>query len=167
MSDTFTPEALKARLRPDHLIPETTDALRKEVEKTAEAEEAKPGPDPSDPRLQKVWNFDFHWRDSRGKLWVGKFVNHVLNMRERSLRGLMRAKLAGGMPYESLDMLTAEQNLMIAHLTYSIDEKPDWADDLFALTDPGLLSALYEEVASHEAIFRGYNRPQAGGQEGS
>jgi hypothetical protein len=167
MSETpQTPEALRDRLRPDHLIPETTAELRQDVEKTAEAEERQPGPDPKDPRLQKVYPFDFQWRDGRGKLWVGKFINHILNIRERSLRGLMRAKLAGGMPYESLDMLTAEQNLMVAHLTYSLEEAPDWAENLMSLTDPDLVAAIYEEVALHEATFRGLNRAQEGGQSG-
>jgi len=152
---TLTSENLKERLQPDHLIPETAAELREEVEKATQAEEKVPGPDSKDPKLQKVWPFDFQYRDTRGKLWVGKFVNHILDIRERSHVGIMRAKLGGGVPLESLDYMTAELNLMIAHLSYSLDESADWAKDLMALNDVDLLAALYEEVAAHEATFRG------------
>jgi hypothetical protein len=68
----------------------------------------------------------------------------------------MRARLAGGLPQESLDPLTREINLMVSHLAFSLVEKPVWAEELRDLDDVRLLQAIYEEVLSHEASFHGY-----------
>ena len=37
----------------------------------------------------------------------------------------------------------------------AIDEAPAWADDLSSIRDIGVLTAIYKEVAEHEATFWG------------
>ena len=72
--------------------------------------------------------------------------------------GVMRSILGGGRPLESLDALTVEINLMVAHLMHSLDERPEWAKNLRMLDDPGLLQAIYTEVDSHESFFLGWGK---------
>lgn len=138
----------------DHL-PSTED-MKAQVEQTV-APEKPPVPE-NDPRHQKEYTFEFKWTDGRGKVWQGTFRNRILSMRERSMAGIMRARLAGGQPYESLDILTREINLMVAHMTFSLaeDDRPEWAKDLNAIDDVRLLQALYDEVLKHENTFFGW-----------
>ncbi len=66
----------------------------------------------------------------------------------------LRARLAGGLPFESLDPLAVERNLIVAHLSYClVGTKPEWLNDIGAIHDLRILQEIYMEVASHEAIF--------------
>lgn len=154
MADSDVVEALK----PNHLadeIPESTEELKAEVEKAGKLTPEKPKFDEDDPRAQREYSFEFNWVDGRGKAWSGSFINKILSIRDRQLVGVMRARLAAGMPVESLDTYTAEINLMIAHMTFSLTEQPSWAADLRSLDNVELLQALYTEVLGHEATFHG------------
>lgn len=148
---------LKDRLTPTHLIPETEEGLKEE----AAIDEAPA----TDPRDKKEFSFPFEHTDRRGKLWQGKFTNQILSIRDRQLVGIMRARLAGGQPFEAVDPLTAEINLMVAHLTQSLTERPEWAKDLLALTDYEILQAIYLEVDSHESHFHGRRSLKESGAE--
>ena len=110
----------------------------------------------NNPKAQKEYTFNFNWTDGRGKLWRGEFTNKILNIGERSLVGNMRARLAGGLAANALDILAQEINYMLAHLAFSLVTKPDWAKELQELDDVRLLQEIYEEVSSHEVIFLGY-----------
>lgn len=146
-------------LKPTHLIDTSPEEIKKEIlEKEKEEEEDQETKKINgDLKMNEVYPFDLQWVSPKGKVWKGHFVNRILNIRDQQNVGLMRAKLSGGIPYESLDPLTKELNLMLAHLTFSLDERPDWAADLTKLDSVELLQAIYGEVASHEATFRGYN----------
>jgi len=153
-------EEIKKRLEPTHLN-EAIDAIRGKQEIT-ESQEKEDKPDNSDdPRLQRKYTFKFKWADGRGKVWLGEFTNEILSIRQRQMAGVLRARMAAGVPFESMDDLSQEINLMIAHMTYSLVEKPAWAEDLQAIDDVLLLQKLYEEVLGHEAIFLGYRKPEA------
>jgi hypothetical protein len=163
-----TPTELAERLEPKHLtdaaaaVPSKTDDLKAEVERAVEppqAEEQKL----DDPKLEEKYAFHFDWKDRRGRRHVGDFVNQILSIRDRQLAGVMRARLAGGMPQESLDPLTDELNLMVSHMAFSLVEKPDWANELRDVKDPALLQEIYKEVLSHEATFLGWGNPEAAG----
>jgi len=154
--------ALEKRLHPDHLVPEipevpdNTDALKEEIE--SEMDEKTKKEDPAmedDPRSKREYPFELNWTDGRGKVWKGKFLNQVLDIRTQAKRGIMRARLSAGLPMEALDALTVEINLMVAHLSFSLLERPTWANDLMSLNDVELLQEIYQEVALHEAIFLG------------
>ena len=156
----ITPAELEKRMTPHHLqVPESTSELKREIQEQHKAEAPVPR---DDPKTRKEYTFDFEYK-SQGKVWKGQFTNRILTMKDRQLSGVMRARMAAGLPSESLDALTAEINLMIAHLTFSLDEtdRPDWAKDLRDIEDVRLLQALYEEVASHEATFFGWGANQA------
>jgi len=133
-----------------HLVDASTDDLKEEVQQDTE-------PKKEDPKQKEKYGFDFKWKDGRGKLWEGHFVNKILSIAEQQSVGITRAKLAGGMPTSTIDPLTAEINLIISHLTFSLEDKPDWAKDLRKLNNIELLQNLYQEVADHEAMFFGYN----------
>lgn len=145
-------ENLEEKLRPTPMVPETETELRK----TLEAEHTKGEPKGPNPRHERVYTFDFVWKDGRGKKWEGTFQNQILSISDRQLVGIMRARMGSNAPVEALDALTRELNLMISHMSFSLIERPDWAKDLRALQDVRLLQALYTEVAEHEATFFGW-----------
>ena len=148
---------IKDRLDPKHLTSDDAKkALDQEVKALAAVDDEGKKEDPErDPKTQKKYPFDFEWTDENGKVWKGHFVNQILDIRTRQLVGVQRARFALGMPVESLDELTQEINLMVAHLTLSLTEKPVWAEDLLAMDDVRLLQEIYTEVLAHEARFRG------------
>jgi len=146
-------EELAKRVKADHL---TDGGLAEEVKKAAEAPPPEKTPE-TDPRLQKVYTFEFRWTDGRGKKWTGTFTNHILNIREQEMVGQMAARLRGGLSYDAMDAYTNELNLMLAHLTFSLEmrDRPDWAKDLGEIDNVELLQALYAEVDLHQRTFRG------------
>lgn len=142
------------RLTARHLkdeIPEKTEDLKRTIE--AEVDE-KPVPK-NDPKMEKKYTFSINWKDNQGKVWKGDFVNNILSIRERQMVGVMRARLGNALPAESLDLLTQELNLMVSHLSFSLEKKPDWAEDLRGLEHVELLQNIYMEVMAHEATFFG------------
>lgn len=164
----ITPAELASRLNrtvdsPDD-IPSDED-VRKDV---AEVVEAKSGPknkiDLDDPRAQEKYTFKFSYTDARGKEWAGDFSTKILTIHERQMVGALRAQWGGGLPVSAMDALTNELNLMLAHLTYSLSDKPTWAANLRKLQDFQLLQKIYEEVASHEAYFLGWGSDSTGGR---
>lgn len=150
-------DAMAERLEPTHLTgEEMRETLTAEVKELAGRDKEGKKEDPErDSKTQKKYPFDFEWTDENGKVWKGHFVNQILDIRTRQLVGVQRARFALGMPVESLDELTLEINLMVAHLTLSLTEKPVWAEDLLAMDDVRLLQEIYTEVLAHEARFRG------------
>ena len=146
---------LEEEFKMDHLksdVPEKTEDLKKEIEATPDKEESK-----EDPKAQREYTFHFHWKAPKStKVWEGDFTNKILDIRTRSQVGVMRSRLALGVPLESLDELTAEINLMISHMAYSLIKAPKWAEDLRDLTSVRLLQELYAEVLAHESTFHGY-----------
>lgn len=141
---------IKEDLIPKHLLEEDTESI-----KTAITESENENEQLDNPKLKEVYAFNFSWKDPRGKLWEGHFINKILTIKDRQNMGIMRSRLSGGVPSNSLDDLTAEINLIVSHLSFSLVEKPDWASDLRSLDSIELLQALYEEVYLHEATFRG------------
>ena len=161
---------LKNRITPTHLLdPEslevpTDEDLKGQVSRaTAVLDGPANEPTKPDPRGEKSYTFQLDYEDARGKKWAGQFTNKILNIHERQKVGTMRAMLSGGQPFDSLDELTSELNLMVAHLAFSLTEKPKWAANLRALEDYQLLQAIYEEVNSHESYFLGWGPHQKQG----
>jgi hypothetical protein len=151
--------AVEARMNPDHL---TVDDLAEEVRETADVVTKPPEKHPeADPKAQREYTWDFEWTDGRGKVWKGSFTNRVPDIRTRQLIGALRAQCSNNMPVESLDGMTQEMNLVLAHLTFSLVKRPKWADDLSGLFDFQLLQALYTEVVEHEGTFLGYGEAPA------
>lgn len=112
--------------------------------------------DPDHPMAQKHYTFRINYTDNRGRVWEGEFTSKILSIRERQNAGALRARMSGGAALDSLDALTTELNLMLAHMAYSLTDRPDWAKDLSSLEDIGLIQAIYTEVAAHEANFLGW-----------
>lgn len=134
--------------------PEPTSVLKEAVAEAAKPLETKVAEE-ADPRHEREWTFNFDWVDGRGKRWQGEFTNKILSIGEQQNAAILQAKLCGGMPFDSIDPQTRNVNHAISHMTYSLQSVPDWAADLRRLEDPGLIVALYMEVASHEAKFFG------------
>lgn len=146
---------------PAHLALSDTDQLKAAAEK-AVTPEAKPTVDPDDPKLRDTYPFDFDWTDPRGRRWMGKFTNKILSIAQQQAAAVLRAQLGGGMSVVSLDVEAREVNLMIAHMEFSLIDRPDWAKDLRSLKDKRLLYRLYEEVAAHEGTFFGHDESEGG-----
>jgi hypothetical protein len=153
-----TAQEIHDRLDPKHLMTASEEELKAQVAETAKAVDETPDPDAPDPRGEKKYTFQINYTDARGKVWKGQFTNHILSISERQQVGVMRSILGGGRPLESLDALTVEINLMVAHMMQSLDKRPDWAKNLRTLEDPGLLQAIYTEVDSHESFFLGWGK---------
>lgn len=145
------------KLTPKHIqeeIPASTAELKAEIEAATSPESKKEDPSIELKRHSK-YPFDFSWTSSNGTVWEGHFVNKILSIADRQNMGLTMARFGGGMPVESIDVLTNEINIIVSHMMYSLVECPDWAKDLRSLDDIALIQAIYEEVASHEATFFG------------
>jgi hypothetical protein len=102
-------------------------------------------------------SFSLDFVDNRGYRWEGTFKFHVLNTREKINVGLVKSRLSGGVAAHLLDSITSHMLEMLAWLAVALDEAPDWAsgDALETLYDPGVIEAIYKEVAEHEARFHG------------
>jgi len=120
-----------------------------------------------DPRLLEDFTFEIDWADPRGKVWKGKFVNRILSGQQISQVGAMKARMAGGVPWDSLDEYTSDHNEKLSHLTFSLIERPSWAKNLGELKYKDLLDAIYQEVSLHEATFSGRVAAQAPSSTGS
>lgn len=141
---------LAERLRADHL---SEHELKAEIEQTDPKQE-EPKFDPNDPKAQEEYTFQFKWKDGRGKSWEGEFTDKILSIGSRQMVGALRARFSN-VSFDRLDALTAHINMMIAHLTFSLTKRPEWAKDLRELHNIDLIQAIYDEVASHEATFFG------------
>lgn len=159
---TSMPDADELKTEIDaELSPEEEGPSEGDPSKEAVAAQA-----PVDPREElrrkEVYTFPFDWQpklqsgepNPKSKRWKGQFTNKVLGIKERQAVGILRAKLSGGLPFDSLDPLTNEINLMVAHLTYSLTEKPEWLK-LSDMKDYRVLQEIFGEVALHEATFLG------------
>ena len=145
------------QLKPSHIqdeIPGNTEDLKAEIKSSTSLPPSEK--DPSEElKCHKEYPFDFSWTSPNGKAWKGKFVNKILTIADRQNAGVTMARLGGGMPTESLDVLTEEINVIIAHMMFSLVKTPEWAKNLRELHEVSLIQAIYKEVASHEATFFG------------
>ena len=148
------------KLMPTHLA--DLDEMKTEIDESINPQ--KPNVNLDDPKLKPQYTFDFNYIDGQGKIWEGKFTNKILTIGDRANVGILRSRLSGNVPLESLDALTSEINLIIAHLSYSLADKPKWAEDLRKLHDIRLLQEIYAEVDSHEATFFGYRNNEGAGE---
>jgi hypothetical protein len=150
---------LQKKLAPDHLVdlPEDDEDLKTEIEDAVEPEKKAVVDRLDDPRNAEEYTFTLRHRDARNRLWEGTFTSKILTVGERQLVGVMRSRYQGGAILESLDASTADLNLKLAHLSYSLVHYPKWAEKMRELKDPGVIDAIYQEVASHEAFFLGWS----------
>jgi hypothetical protein len=136
-------------------VPELGDSTQIADAVTGRNKPDAEAPDTQDPRDARVWAFDFSYKDTRGKVWSGKFRNSILTIGQYRQVKIIKARLNGGVSVATLDASTWELNEMMAHLLVSLDREtmPAWAQRLDDLFDAGIVEALYNEVASHEARF--------------
>lgn len=149
-------------LREDELDEETLAQLVQNNTVNPEEEAAKEETEEAelaDPRLERVYSFDFDFTPDRGMPLRGKFVNHALNVGDQGRVGVAFSGLNGGQPLNSIPRDTALLHQAIAHMSFSLKERPKWAKNLAALDDPDIIYALFAEVAEHQRIFLG--RPSA------
>ena len=135
----------------DELKQAVTDLIDKPLEEiTATPEEPEAGHDPRD---SEEWSFTLDFSDRRKKQWSGRFVNKILTLGEQQLVTNAKARFCGGMPLESIDNAMLALNEAIAHMTFSLQELPTWAEDLRQLHDASIVFALWEKVRSHETRY--------------
>lgn len=108
----------------------------------------------ADPRLSARYSFELDYRDERGRRWRGTFTNKILTFELRARMGALRAQMIGGVPLEAVDLDTVAMVRKIAHMTVSLESKPDWCD-FWAMTDDNILDVIYAQVEGHELTFRG------------
>ena len=107
---------------------------------------------------EKSFNIDY-FSDMEDKRYAGTFSVKKLTIGDLSKLGARKAQLCGGMNYDpdtgkGVDPGTAILNEMIAHCEIALTVVPEWFN-VDALSDVGLLNAVYEEVAEFEANFLG------------
>lgn len=140
----------------------TAEELKKELDGQGKSPE-EAAAELDEPRLKKEWTFRFSYEDGAGRKWEGEFTNKILTINDVNRVGAIRAGSCNYAPVLSLDMATLANSEQLAHLTVSLIKRPQWAADLGELLDPEVLNRLYQEVSSHEEIFRGRKPdPQAG-----
>lgn len=121
----------------------------------AQAEPAKA--DDDNPLAQERYAFSITYLDK-----TGVFENKILTLQDRIDVGLLQARLAQNTPWQALDEDTRYLVQVTAHLAGSLTKKPAWFS-LANLLDPAVAFLVYEEVARHEAYFRGRRPPQKAG----
>jgi len=106
---------------------------------------------------QESYTFPLDFTAENGKTYRGTFTHRCASMGQRLAIGALRAKLTGGMTYESLDPFTRELTMMVADLSITLEDKgrPEWAKDLRELKDADVIYRLWEVAALHEATFLG------------
>ena len=114
-------------------------------------------PTAANPKALEVYEFTIDVVDGAGKRWTGQFKNQILDMDQRVEVGCTQARLCGGIPFMALDPDTLALAEMMAHLFVSLLEKPKWfvTSGEGAIKNVRVLNAVYSEVATHEATFRG------------
>jgi hypothetical protein len=153
-------DPLVDRLTATHLLGQsapTMDEMKRNVE--ASLEPAPSADDAKKLRMQeRRYTFQFKFETKTKETFSGIFTSTIPDVKTRGLIGVLRAQLAGGMSYGSLDPFTNELNLMIATLTFVLSETkdmPSWAKDLRTIVDADVVYALFEEVSAHETTFLG------------
>lgn len=119
------------------------------------------------PDLVKTFNIDYvsPHDDLR---YEGKFTTKKLSVRDRAQLGVRKTILNGGMHYDDdhpgqgVDADTNSFNNMIAHLELSIKDAPSWWN-LDAISDVGLLVAVFKEVLDFENSFLHRGKPADNG----
>lgn len=124
-----------------------------------------------DPRHSREWTFELDVTDSRGTQWTGTFTNRILNVGEQQSVHTISARLAGGVPYETLSPAAVRLNEALAHMAVSLAAPdgtfrgPAWARDLRTQDDVALVGAVFDKVVEHENAFFRLQPSQEGGQE--
>jgi hypothetical protein len=143
-------DELKAEVAQLHASPEAT---RDEQNPDADPPKRNPMEDPE-------YSFRFENKTRRGELYTGGFVNRILNIGEQQEVATLKARLSGGVPYDSLSPDIRSLNEAIAHMTYSFWSAdgddfrgPNWARDLRKLRDAEVIVALWDTVVAHERCF--------------
>ena len=142
---------------PDETQPSAAAELRKQLEEKAKATEEAASSKPADPKDQKEYDFEVDLVDRRGRPWKGKFTNKILNLGQKRQVSIIMARMADGLPVESLEGLQTELNRATAHMEYSLVKKPEWAENFDNLDTSEPLFAVWSEVASHEATFHRFS----------
>lgn len=144
-------------LLPRDLPPVPTSAdIRKAVDAVTQPAEVL-----DDPKTKREYTFQFLFKSTSGAEYSGTFTNKILTIGEKTALASYVARLYGGQPYAAIDPDARAISKIIGHMSYSLVKKPKWADDLFELDDEELVVKLYEEVAAHEATFRGLRGGQS------
>ena len=116
---------------------------------------SKPAEKPAEEVPEEIV-IDFSHTSGRGKVYEGKITYSVLDVGETIRVGIMAAHLRAGADVSAMDTNTLNLTEMMATIIVGCrDPKPDWMVDLLGLKDTSVIEAIYQEVASHEARFRG------------
>jgi len=157
MNTTVTPEELRQRLTPTHLMEATTtDDLKAQADDAVMADKPIAEQDAKDDiRSRNPFTFPFDWKDTRGKQWKGVFTTHFPTPMDLVKAGVMQARMTGSTSKDSLDALTDEIAFIVSRLSYCLDKRPDWFKDPMSLIDGvPLIQAVYEKVVDFEQFFR-------------
>jgi hypothetical protein len=134
------------------------DDMKKSIEESV----ARPELSADTPPDEETWTFPFSFTDIRGKIWAGTFVNEILDLEKQGYVAILRSRLQGGQPHDSIDPSIVELNLAIAWMTYSLTKREAWAKNVLKVKDPDVVMALYAKVRAHEdRYFRRTANPSA------
>jgi hypothetical protein len=125
----------------------------------AAEEKAKQDGDPKapDPRGEEKYTFSVEVVDGKGRRLQGTFTNRILDYEERIEVGRIALVLTGGVSPTVLDEDPRWIVNVLAHLSKSLVEKPEW----FAKErkNTRVLDKVWREVNGHEIYFRGSDAP--------
>ena len=93
----------------------------------------------------------------------GTCVCRITGVEDRLRMGRIRARLAGGIPFDFLDAATRTLIDAQAVVAISVIEKPKWFDEVVE-SRPDVLLAVYEEVQRHDAAYFRSDVPAGGGK---
>ena len=135
----------------DHLVPDAE--LAEKATKKRESSDPEKKEDAAETKEIEPIHFEYTARN--GKVWKGEFVNKVLSIAQRQDKAILESQFNGGQPYDSLNGVQATVNHALAHMAYSLQQRPKWAENLRILHDHYVILALCAEVTAHEDKFLG------------
>lgn len=155
----------------DHLAEAIKTASAEDIAESIERDEvARKTPQPTEREMRMrerkyTWLFEWPPRNpddpnAPPPKTTATLTSTIPSVGTRRKIGIFRARLFGGVPFESLDPFTREIGLILSRFHYCLDAsanpKDHWArKDLDDVDDYEMLQAIYEEVMAHEATFLG------------
>jgi hypothetical protein len=109
--------------------------------------------DEPDPRDSEEYSFYFEYVNKRGEVFEGRFTNRILTLEQTQQVHVLKARMlqSTSMTAISDDILATTQ--VLAHMSISLEHKVEWAKDLRALRDPGVVWKLWAKVEDHESRY--------------
>jgi hypothetical protein len=106
-----------------------------------------------DPRDSEEYTFYFEYVNKRGEVFEGRFTNRILTLEQTQQVHVLKARMLQSVSMTAVSDEILATSQVLAHMSISLDHKVEWAKDLRALRDPGVIWKLWAKVEDHESRY--------------